>query len=237
MSPRSSSALRRHHQELKAKAEKEEEEKKAKEAESDDIDYFGALLGQLIPQPQRHRDSDNNRPSDRSLVPKRHPKDEESDSSTGEEVIEVLPDRFDSQGRPLSGAGTGSTPRMHSRTGDFEYRSPRGPRGTQMRGEWAVAGTDPEAVERIVRNVTGVLEGRGSWLGLLGGILGGGLLQGAGPGKEETKVRNTRRRRRSTGDHKRDRDRDDDDDDYFYGGERRRRGAMKAGRRREWDEG
>lgn len=197
MSPRSSSALRRHHEELKAKAEKEEEEKKAKEAEPSDIDYFGALLGQLIPHTQPRRDSDKDPSSNRSLVPKRRTEDDNSDSGTDEEVIEVLPDRFDSQGRPLNGTRTNNTPRVHSRRGDFEYRNPRRPGGTQMQGEWAVAGTDPEAVERIVRNVTGVLEGRGSWLGLLGGILGGGLLQGASsPGEEEMKVRDNRRRRR-----------------------------------------
>ena len=149
----------------------------------------------------------------------------------------MLPDRFDAQGRPLDGSGTGAAPRLHSRRGDFEYRSPRGPGAFNMRGEWGVAGTDSEAVERIVRNVTGILEGRGSWLGLLGTILGGGLLEGGGASDEtegqerrSTKRREAEgRRRRSTGWH----DRYDVDEDYFYDDERKRRRMVRAGRRRE----
>lgn len=167
MSPRSSAALRRHREELAAKAGKDGDDK-GSDAELSDADYFSNLIGQLIPH--RRRDSDPS--SDRPLVSRRRPKSNDSqDSGTDEEVIEVLPDRFDSQGRPINGSGTGTTARVHSRRGDFEYRNPKGPRGTNVHGEWSVAGTDPEAVERIVRNVTGVLEGRGSWLGLLGEIL------------------------------------------------------------------
>jgi hypothetical protein len=90
-----------------------------------------------------------------------------------------------------------------------------------MRGSWGVAGTDAEAVERIVQNVTGVLEGRGSWMGLLGGFLNGSLLQGAdigGGGEGLGRI--------SDRDRPRGRERGDDsydDDDYDDRKRRRRR--------------
>lgn len=156
--------------------------------------------------------------------------DRDSDS----DEVEELPERFDEEGRPLGGAVSSRSDRMHSRRGEFI--------GPGMVGQWGVSGTDQEAVDRIVRNVTGVLEGRGSWLGLLGGILSGNLLQGLGEGEDESEKERVarkkqrgsdRRRRRSMGEY----NRDDVDDDYFYDGDRKRRGMFKGGgRRREWDD-
>lgn len=109
-------------------------------------------------------------------------------------MIEVLPDRFDSQGRPLVRQPWEAAPRRkgwHSRRGDFVYRG----RDSDVRGLWGVAGTDGEAVDRIVRDLVGAVEGeggggRGGWLGLVGGLLGrGGLLEGrdgtAAKGKDD----------------------------------------------------
>lgn len=53
-----------------------------------------------------------------------------------------------------------------------------------MRGSWGVAGTDPEHVERMVQDVTGMLagdvpRGMGGWLGLAGKLLSGALAPGA----------------------------------------------------------
>lgn len=171
---------------------------------------------------------------------KRHREEKEASEGEGyfdldrdDDDVEELPERFDKEGKPLSGAVGNRSDRMHSRRGEFM--------GPGMIGQWGVSGTDQEAVERIVRNVTGVLEGRGSWLGLLGGILSGNLLQGLGEDEDEgDKVRvsrkkergGDRRRRRSMGNY----DRDEVDDDYFYDGERKRRGMLKGGRRREWDD-
>lgn len=89
----------------------------------------------------------------------------------------MLPDRFDPHGRPINGLGSRQQRGWTERHGDFEYRNPR-PGGTQVRGTWGVAGTDPEQVERMMQNVSGVLAGdmpRGvtGWLGLAGKLLGG----------------------------------------------------------------
>jgi hypothetical protein len=156
----------------------------------------------IIPTTRRGRRS-TDPSSDRPLVSRRRPRSDTSpDSDPEEDVIEVLPDRFDASGRPLdprdraSVAGGGpSSGRMlpHVRRGDFVYRSPRGASGWNVRGQWGVAGTDPEAVERIVRNVTGAIDhGRSGWLGLLGGLLSGSasgrqgrITEGADRGRDE----------------------------------------------------
>lgn len=139
---------------------------------------------------KRRRDSDPS--SNRSLVSNRRGGPVESDrsSSASEEEIEVLPDRFDTQGRPLGAGGPSRRSRgWTERRGDFEYRSPR-PGGTQVRGMYGVAGTDPEHVERMMRDVSGVLagempKGMGGWLGLAGKLLGGVVAPGALGGEEE----------------------------------------------------
>ena len=46
-----------------------------------------------------------------------------------------------------------------------------------MRGAWQVGGTEAEAVERLARTMTDVIDGRQSWLQLIGGVIGGGLLK------------------------------------------------------------
>lgn len=80
-----------------------------------------------------------------------------------------------------------------------------------------MAGTDGEAVERLARDVQGVLEGRKSWIGLLGGLVSETLLGDGRAGAEE----NPRRRGGRDDD---DDDHDDDDD------EDRDAGAGKKGR-------
>lgn len=99
--------------------------------------------------------------------------------------VEILPDRFDSQGRPLDSRSMshGPSPRFTTRHGEFERR-PRRPGDWGVRGAWQVGGTDPEAVERMVRGMTDVIDGRRGWMGLLGDVLAsgaGGLLGGRGP--------------------------------------------------------
>lgn len=95
-----------------------------------------------------------------------------------EEEIEVLPDRFDPQGRPLDSRTRSGTAMSGwtQRRGDFAYRPSGG--GTHVVGSWGIAGTDPAHVESMVRNVSGVLAGEmprglGGWLGLAGRVLGG----------------------------------------------------------------
>ncbi|KAK4162661.1 hypothetical protein QBC43DRAFT_336194 [Cladorrhinum sp. PSN259] len=141
----------------------------------------------------------------------------DEDNDEAESAVENLPDRFDSHGRPIDGSSSSSRgKKQHARRGDFEYRSPKSGGPTVM-GEWGVSGTDSEAVERIVQNVTGVLEGKGSWIGLLSGILSGKLLE---PGSE---AEDGKRRGSRTRDRGKDRDRSRDrskgatsDDDEIY---------------------
>lgn len=94
----------------------------------------------------------------------------------------MLPDRFDPHGRPIDRTAP-SQRGWTERRGDFQYRSPR-PGGTQVRGAWGVAGTDPEQVERMMHSVSGVLaggmpRGMGGWLGLAGKLLGDAMTPGA----------------------------------------------------------
>lgn len=103
------------------------------------------------------------------------------DQSTGEEEDEVeqLPDRLGPQGRDGGGGWT-------ERKGEFEYRSPK-PGGAQARGAWGVGGTDPDQVDRLMRDVTDLIgdgppKGVGGWLGFAGRLLGSGVLGGHGLG-------------------------------------------------------
>ena len=122
----------------------------------------------------------------------------ESDrSGSGSEVeVEVLPDRFDTSGRPIDPNAPSSSRSARVRAGwterhgDFEYRSPR-PGGTQARGMWSVGGTDPDQVERMMQDVTGIIgdgppKGVTGWIGLAGRLLGSGILGAHGlPGAHD----------------------------------------------------
>lgn len=148
-------------------------------------------------------DQDDN-DSNSAVVPRRRfrkrRRNPASDRSSGEEEIEVLPDRFDDQGRPLSGESRrgGGNGEWIQRRGDFEYRSPR-PDGAQVRGAWGVAGTDADQIDRIVRDVSGVLasegppRGVGGWLGLAGRVLGGALAGGGDGAATEEEGRGSTR--------------------------------------------
>lgn len=117
-----------------------------------------------------------------------------SDESSGsEDEVEQLPDRFDPQGRPVDRGGGPSRPRngggWTERKGDFEYRNPK-PGGAQARGAWSVGGTDPDQVDRLMRDVTDLIgdgppKGVGGWLGFAGRLLGSGMLSGHGLGGQE----------------------------------------------------
>lgn len=104
-----------------------------------------------------------------------------SDSDSNSE-IEQLPDRFDSHGSPLDGR-TASQDRWTTRRGTFR-REPQRPGAWDVHGAWQVSGTDGEAVDRLVKNFTGALDGQKGWIGVLGDVLGSGLLHGAGEGSQ-----------------------------------------------------
>lgn len=168
MSPRSAAALRRHHEEQKAAAAAakaaKDKSKDDDDAEDQDIpdltlqDYITALIGGSKPT---HNPPSRSRSHPRS----RHDSPSHS-SSSSEEEIELLPPRFDAQGRPLHHSPSRQNPQWTHRKGDFSYTpTRRRDNEPDVRGEWAVGGTDPEAVERMVRGVTEVLEGVGAGSG------------------------------------------------------------------------
>jgi hypothetical protein len=166
LSPKSSQTMERH----------KRGQMVAQEAEAKDDDGSEASPEQgLLSRPPilRRRSSDPS--SDRPLISRRSARGHDSGISDSEEEVELLPARFDDHGSPLDGSEPGRS-RWTSRRGEFERR-PRHPGDWNARGTWQVGGTEAETVERLARTMTDVIDGRQSWLHLLGGVIGGGLLQ------------------------------------------------------------
>ncbi|KAM0194967.1 hypothetical protein ACHAPC_000783 [Botrytis cinerea] len=149
---------------------------------------------------RRRRNSDPS--SDRPSRPRKHRKhrkgrhSDESDSEKSEdEEVEVLPARFDKEGRPLSRDRSGSRERDIAK----EF------------------GGGNEMVERVVRGVGEVVAGKQTWSDLLMGFVkDGGLAGGSTRGSvadfedEERESRRERKERRASRSRARDRDRDRD---------------------------
>lgn len=149
--------MRRHREETAAKEEKERQEQEAHD-----------ILHGLVHARPRSKSTPPAMEMDDYFGRRRRHRD---DDSSSDESIEELPDRFDRQGRPLDGRSSrrrGWTRRQ----GDFQYK-PRHRDDWDIKGAWQVAGTDSQAVDQLVRGVTGALEGKSGWLGLIGNILGG----------------------------------------------------------------
>lgn len=188
LSPQSSQTLLRH------RATKSRENVDDEGGVEDDNDSAIVPVRRRFRKRRRNSDPSANRP-----VVGRHrnelPESDRSDSASGDEV-EVLPDRFDTTGRPIDPNAPSSSKNARARGGwterhgDFEYRSPR-PGGTQARGMWSVGGTDPDQVERMMQDVTGIIgdgppKGVGGWLGLAGRLIGSGILGAHGlPGSHD----------------------------------------------------
>jgi hypothetical protein len=160
MSPKSSMTMKLHRAKAKAKEEKERKEQEAHD-----------MLQGLVPAKplSKQRDTASTESDDESYFSRR--RRHRGDDSDSDEPTEDLPDRFDKHGKPLDERSTRSRG-WTSRKGDFEYK-PKHRDDLDIKGAWQVAGTDGEAVEKIVRGVTGALEGKGGWLGILGTVLGG----------------------------------------------------------------
>jgi hypothetical protein len=159
MSPKSEMTMKLHRAKAKAKEEKEKQEQKAHD-----------MLQGLVPVKPRSKSLDTVSLSDDESYFSRRRRHRDDDSSS-DEPVEVLPDRFDKHGKPLNGRSAKDRG-WTSRRGDFEYK-PKRRDDWDIKGAWQVAGTDGEAVEQIVRGVTGALEGKSGWLGILGNVLGG----------------------------------------------------------------
>lgn len=167
LSPKSSKTMRRHQL---SQIEVTESEVEPNESEAP-RKYDGVPER---PQVRRRRSSDPT--ADRPLTRRRR-RGQPSIDSESEEDVEELPERFDTQGRPLDGRDRGDGPRWTSRGGDF-HRRPRKPGDADIRGSWHVGGTDGIAVDKLARSFTEALDGRKSWMGVLGEALGGSGLLG-----------------------------------------------------------
>ena len=145
------------------------------------------------PPISRRRSSDPT--ADRPVV-RRQRRGYESPISESEEDVEVLPDRFDAYGAPLDGRDRQNGSRWTSRRGEFQRR-PQKHGDWDINGSWHVAGTDGLAVDRLARSFTEALDGRRSWMGVLGEALGGTSLLGQGgrEGRDEDSGYESRRRR------------------------------------------
>lgn len=111
--------------------------------------------------------------SDRPVVQRRRRSGRDGSPRSDEDEVEVLPDRFDSAGRPVD---ANDPRRWHSRTGEFEYRPRSGGDGSSssgphVQGAWGIHGTDPEMVNRMAQGVGSLLQGRQGWMGMIGNLL------------------------------------------------------------------
>jgi hypothetical protein len=172
LSPQSSRTLARHRQEQEKRAAEGEEAGQAKEDEMPVLS--DQQLASIRPSLFRRRSSDPS--SNRPIIQRRRARGNNNPLSDADSDVEILPDRFDSQGRPI-GRSRGDGAAWNERHGTFDfYPRNRGDKDWGMTGAWSVGGTDSESVEKIVRDVEGVLQGKsGSWGGLIRDVLGSGL--------------------------------------------------------------
>lgn len=198
--------MEKHHRDQAKAAEVEEARQRA---EQEALDKEHGLIPVQKRRRRRHRSrrsssssSSSSSDSDggRSRRSQRH-------GSSSDDGVENLPDRFDKDGRRLDKRSVAAN-RWTSRSGDFQYIPQR--RGDwDVRGAWTVGGTDGEMIERLARDVAGVLDGKKGWIGVLGDVLGGFAGQTArGSIKDRDGSKN---------------DDSDDDNDRRHGKQRRRR--------------
>lgn len=173
LSPKSSMTMERHKKEQAAAKEADVEKQGTDDTDNDESETDRDRSVVTRPPILRRRSSDPS--SNRPLISRQPARDYESGVSDSEEDVEYLPARFDEHGRPMDGSQSRRN-RWTSRSGDFERR-PQHPGDWAVRGAWQVGGTEGEVVERLARTMTDVIDGRQSWLQLLGGVIGGGLLK------------------------------------------------------------
>ncbi|PHH65578.1 hypothetical protein CDD81_2013 [Ophiocordyceps australis] len=159
LSPRSSQTLQRHREQqaasIKAALERPRDQEPGTKRQGDKTHGRSGL---------ERRSGDGSR-LDRAAASKRALPERQDD-------VELLPDRFDAQGRPLDSSGhEGWT----AKRGEFE-RPARHAGDWHVGASWQVAGTDAQAVDRLVSDVTDVLAGQQNWMAVLGNALEAGLL-------------------------------------------------------------
>lgn len=176
LSPTSEKTMIRHKQEHDVVKQSESEASASEDEWSDRYrdNQFKRSSGHRRQSSDTTHDRSPNRDGEGRRRRRRHYDDSDDD-------VEVLPDRFDSHGRPLDGSSSSRRSRFVTRSGEF-HRPAQRPGDMEVHGGWQLGGTDPEQIERLVRTVTGVLEGRKSWVSVIGEVLGGDVLpQLAGP--------------------------------------------------------
>jgi hypothetical protein len=137
-----------------------------REDASNDEDETDHVYDSNSPETRRRRRRRNSDPSsDRPIQPNKHRRRHHNGSrspshSPSSSDVEVLPDRFDKDGRPLD------------RYGNPFQRSGRG--GTRGVGGGGEDGMKQEMVERFTREISDVMEGKKSWVSLLRDVVSGG---------------------------------------------------------------
>lgn len=168
LSPKSSQTMNRH---LRSQIEVTESEVGSEGEERAPEEEQGRIAAG---RPQLHRRRSSDPTANRPVVRRqRHGRSASRSDSEGD--VEELPDRFDSHGIPLDGRPASGQPPWTSRSGEFQRR-PRRHSDWGVKGAWHVSGTDGIQVDRLARSVTEALDGRKSWLGVIGEALGGGGL-------------------------------------------------------------
>ncbi|KJZ73817.1 hypothetical protein HIM_06710 [Hirsutella minnesotensis 3608] len=166
LSPKSSRTMERHRREHALAMEKED----AATADRHDEDLpVQVELDDIGARPAFHRRRSSDPSSDRPVIRRNRDSSPNSDNE-----VEILPDRFDMHGKPISGR-SGVRDTWTTRSGEFA-RPPQKPGDWDVKGAWQVGGTDGEAVERLVKSVTSALDGQRSWVSVIGDVIGAGLL-------------------------------------------------------------
>lgn len=158
LSPKSSQTLQRHRDEMN-------------ERSSDNIDHENISRHEDSRRPRdtRPRTRSSSDPPSSRLVPIHRDHSPSPSSSDDEDVVD-LPDRFDSTGRPLDPRDR-TLRRPRSSYGEFEYR-PQHPGDLSMRGAWAaLPAQGDQEVARLAQTIGRFLEGQHGFLGALGHIL------------------------------------------------------------------
>lgn len=181
LSPMSEMTMDRHHRDQAAAAAREEARQRA-EQEAADKEHG------LVPVPRQLRSSSSSSSSSDDSVGGRRRRVRGRSSS--EDTIEILPDRFDRNGRRIDGESP-TIGGWTSRSGSF-VRQPQHRGDWNIRGAWHVASTDGEMVERLVRDMTGALEGRKSWMSVLGTVIGGIMAPERGAIKDRDRSKSDR---------------------------------------------
>ncbi|CAI6097624.1 unnamed protein product [Clonostachys chloroleuca] len=168
----------------RARQRRNESNDRSKRDESDDRDNHN-----------KRGEREERDPSSERRIVRRPSRKSRSPASESDDDIEVLPDRFDDDGSPVSEHRPRRSHHRNSRSADYHHRS-RHPDEQDRRGSWQFGGADPQLMDTVVRGVTSVMEGKKDWVSLLGDVLGSGVIGGLGAQALQEEDDHDRRRHR-----------------------------------------